>query len=150
MEQSTLHLQLAESFGEDTFLRLLSRNRADMSRLFGNVDWQRLVYPLLPIEHRLSCAQILTHFRPLLDAIAPQPPEGWLSYTYQVASSLLFPAEDDAHTPAQRDGAVSFLHFLRVLFDEERRILPFDPWLDFAFCTEKELQSSDVAEESTY
>ena len=79
MEQSKLHLQLCESFGEDVFLKRLSRSRTDMSRLFANVDWQRLVYPLLPMEHRLSCAQALTTFRPLLDAIAPQPAEGWLS-----------------------------------------------------------------------
>ncbi|MBP3486368.1 MAG: cytidyltransferase-related domain protein, partial [Oscillospiraceae bacterium] len=147
MERSTLHLQLAESFAEDAFLRRLSRNPADMSRLFGSVDWDRLVYPLLPMEHRLSCAQALIAFRPLLDAMAPQPPEGWLSYAYRVASSLLFPVEDGAHSPAQRDGALSFLHFLRALFDEERRVLPFDPWLDFAFCTEKELKDSDVADE---
>ena len=147
MEQSKLHLQLCESFGEDVFLKRLSRSRTDMSRLFANVDWQRLVYPLLPMEHRLSCAQALTTFRPLLDAIAPQPAEGWLSYTYRVASSLLFPVEDPTHTPAQRDGALSFLQYLRALFDEERRLLPFDPWLDFSFCTEKELQRSDVAEE---
>ncbi|MBQ2996095.1 MAG: cytidyltransferase-related domain protein [Oscillibacter sp.] len=147
MERNELHLHLSQAFGEDSFLRRLDRSRTDMARLFSNVDWERMLYPLMPIEQRISCAQALVAFRPLLDAIAPQPREGWLPYTYKVASSLLFPTEDADHTPAQRDGAVSLLHFLRCLFDEERRILPFDPWLDFAFCTEKELKGSDVAEE---
>ena len=147
MEHNTLHLRLAESFAEEDFLRRLNRNRTDMTRLFGNVDWERLVYPLLPIEQRISCVQALTVFRPLLDAVAPQPREGWMAYTYRVASSILYPQEDGEHTQAQRDGAVCFLHFLRTLFDEERAILPFDPWMDFAFCTEKELAGSQLAEE---
>ena len=147
MEHNTLHLRLAESFAEEDFLRRLNRNRTDMARLFGNVDWERLVYPLLPIEQRISCVQALTVFRPLLDAVAPQPREGWMAYTYRVASSILYPQEDGEHTQAQRDGALCFLHFLRTLFDEERAILPFDPWMDFAFCTEKELAGSQLAEE---
>lgn len=147
MERNTLHLNMAESFSEEAFLRKLNRNRTDMTRLFSNVDWERLTYPLLPIEHRLSCAQALTAFRPLLDAVAPQPSEGWLPYTYRVASSILYPVEDPNHSPAQRDGALCFLQFLRTLFDAERAVLPFDPWLDFAFCTEKELAASDVADE---
>ena len=147
MERNALHLNMAEAFAEESFLRQLDRSRTDMTRLFSNVDWERLLYPLLPLEQRLTCAQALTAFRPLLDAIAPQPPEGWLPYTYRVASSLLFPAEDPSHSPAQRDGALCLLQFLRCLFDYERTVLPFDPWLDFSFCTEKELKDSDVAEE---
>ncbi|MBQ5373957.1 MAG: hypothetical protein IIU51_05315, partial [Bacteroidaceae bacterium] len=50
-------------------------------------------------------------------AVAPQPREGWMAYTYRVASSILYPQEDGEHTQAQRDGAVCFLHFLRTLFD---------------------------------
>ena len=147
MERSTLYMNLAESFAEEAFLRKLNRNRTDMTRLFQNVDWERLVYPLLPIEHRLTCAQALAAFRPLLDAIAPQPGEGWLPYAYKAASAILYPVDDWSHSPAQQDGALCFLQFLRTLFDAERAILPFDPWLDFAFCTEKELSGSDVADE---
>ena len=117
MERNTLHQRMADCFSEESFLRQLDRDRTSMTRLFSNVDWERLLYPLMPVEHRLTCAQALTAFRPLLDAIAPQPPEGWLSYTYRTASSLLFPVEDTAHTPAQRDGALCLLHFLQVLFD---------------------------------
>ena len=71
MERNELHLHIAEAFADDSFLRRLDRSRSDMTRLFATVDWNRLVYPLLPLEQRLTCAQALTAFRPLLDAITP-------------------------------------------------------------------------------
>ncbi|CAN4049584.1 hypothetical protein LEFCBN_LEFCBN_12135, partial [Dysosmobacter welbionis] len=87
----------------------------------------------------MSCADALAAFRPLLDQVAPDPAEGWLSYAYQVARALLYPASDPGHTSAQWDGALCFLQLLQVLFDAERTCLPFDFWLDFEFCTEEEL-----------
>ena len=129
----TLPSRMADAFSEEPFLRKLSRNRDDVFRLFNNVDWRRLLAPLLPIQSRLSCAEALAAFRPVLDGIAIPPPEGWLPYAYQAAASILYPQEDLVHSPAQRDGAICFLQFLRELFTAERKVLPFDPWLDFAF-----------------
>lgn len=145
--ESALPQVMEEAFGEESFLRRLGHNRADMNRLFGGVDWRALLAPLLPITKRLSCAQALEVFLPLLDKIALVPPEGWLKYAYQTAVSILYPQEDLNHAPAQRDGAICFLQFLRTLFDEERAALPFDPWLDFAFCTEEELKTCTLARE---
>ena len=145
--ENTLYPRFSRAFEEDTFLRKLRMTRNDAARLFETADWARLLTPLLPLKERLSCAQALAVFRPLLDAMAPEPAEGWLPYAYQAASSLLFPQDDRAHTAPQWDGALCFLQFLRELFDLERETLPFDPWLDFAFCTEEELADSGVAEE---
>ncbi|MCI8398453.1 MAG: cytidyltransferase-related domain protein [Oscillibacter sp.] len=142
----TLPSRMADAFSEEPFLRKLSRNRDDVFRLFNNVDWRRLLAPLLPIQSRLSCAEALAAFRPVLDGIAIPPPEGWLPYAYQAAASILYPQEDLVHSPAQRDGAICFLQFLRELFTAERKVLPFDPWLDFAFCTDEELKGSPLAE----
>lgn len=144
---NTLYPRMANTFCEDAFLRKLRMNQSDIHSLFDPVDWNRLLSPLLPVTERLSCGQTLTVFRPLLDSLTPEPAEGWLAYTYQVASSLLYPQDDRRHTAAQRDGALCFLQFLRELFDLERETLPFDPWMDFAFCTEEELADSGVAEE---
>ena len=145
--ESTLNIQMAEAFGEEGFLRKLAMSRGDLARRFGAVDWDRVLYPLTPLKDRISCARALAAFRPLLDAMASEPEGGWLSLAYRTASSLLYPQEGRACTPAQRDGALCFLQFLRQLFDAERDALPFDPWLDFAFCTEEELADSGVAEE---
>ena len=142
-----LQLQAAEAFGAQDFLQRLNMSRADAERLFSGADWGRLLGDFVPVRRRISCADALAAFRPLLDRIAPEPAEGWLPYVYQVARSLLYPAADPGHTAAQRDGALCVLQFLQVLLDEERASLPFDFWLDFDFCTEEELRRSGVAEE---
>ena len=148
MEQTQqLHAAMAAAFTRKGFLQKLAMTRSDAARIFGEVAWTPLLSPLLPIRERISCARALTVFRPLLDAIAPEPEKGWLAYTYQVVLSLLFPAEDLDHTAAQRDGALCFLQFLQALFDAERKAVAFDPMLDFAFCTEEELSGSGVVEE---
>ena len=142
-----LQLQAAEAFGAQYFLQRLNMSRADAERLFNGADWGRLLGDFVPVRRRISCADALAAFRPLLERIAPEPAEGWLPYVYQVARSLLYPAADPGHTAAQRDGALCMLQFLQVLLDEERASLPFDFWLDFDFCTEEELRRSGVAEE---
>ena len=145
MEQTnSLRAALAEAFREEAFLRKLSRPGAE--ELFAGLDWPALLAPLLPIQERISCGRALEAFRPVLDA-APEPEEGWALCAYRTAVSLLYPQADPDHTPRQRDGALCFLQFLRTLFDAEREVLPFDFWLDFAFCTEEELKGSGLAEE---
>nr|WP_325186189.1 cytidyltransferase-related domain protein [uncultured Oscillibacter sp.] len=148
MDQSkALRIHLVETFNDRAFLRKLGFARKDVRRVFGAADWKSMLSPLLPIRQRLTCAQALEAFRPVLDALAPEPEGGWLGCAYQVALSLLYPRADEAHTSAQWDGGLCLLQFLQVLFDEERRTLPFDPWLDFALCTEEELKDSAAAEE---
>ncbi|MCI8840963.1 MAG: cytidyltransferase-related domain protein [Oscillibacter sp.] len=141
MEQ--LCLNLTRAFQEEAFLQKLARPRAEA--LFEDLDWPALLAPLAPIEERISCEKALEAFRPVLDGLAPEPGEGWALCAYRTAVSLLYPQADPDQTPAQRDGALCFLQFLRTLFDAEREALPFDFWLDFAFCTEEELKSSAVA-----
>ncbi len=141
MEQ--LCLNLTRAFQEEAFLQKLARPRAEA--LFEDLDWPALLAPLAPIEERISCEKALGAFRPVLDGLAPEPGEGWALCAYRTAVSLLYPQADPDHTPAQRDGVLCFLQFLRTLFDAEREALPFDFWLDFAFCTEEELKSSAVA-----
>ena len=53
---STLSMRLAESFGEENFLRKLAMSRSDLNRRFGAVDWNRVLYPLTPVRTRISCA----------------------------------------------------------------------------------------------
>jgi len=146
-QEKALRIKLVETFNDRAFLKKLGFGRKDIRRVFGAADWKGALAPLLPIRERLTCAQALASFRPMLDALAPEPEEGWLRCAYQVALSLLYPRADGAHTSAQWDGALCFLQFLQVLFDAERQSLPFDPWLDFAFCTEEELSGSAVAAE---
>ncbi len=142
-----LYARMTEAFQEETFLQKLSCPQADITRLFSGVDWRIQLGPLLPITRRIACVEALEVFSPLLGRMALPPKEGWGLYAYRTAVSLLFTQEDPDHSPVQRDAALCFLQFLRTLFDAEREELPFDFWLDFAFCTPDELKGSAVAEE---
>ena len=143
MEQ--LILNMTAAFREEAFLQKLSRPREEAEALFARLDWPALLAPLLPIQERLVCGRAIEAFRPVLDA--PEPEGGWSLCAYRTAVSLLYPQAAPALTPRQRDGALCLLQFLRTLLDAEREALPFDFWLDFAFCTEEELKASNLAEE---
>ena len=102
MERQTrtpLHARAAAAFAEPAFLRKLGMEQS-ASALFSGADWRRLLRGITPIRGRISCAGALEVFRPLLDQVAPEPPEGWLAYSYQAARALLFPAADGEHTSA--------------------------------------------------
>lgn len=139
--------QINRALIQPQFLAAFHDSAPDIHRLWRTVGWEDALEKLFPLSDRLSCRQVLNLCRPLLDKIAPEPEEGWLNFSYRTASALLFPAEDAAHTAAQRSGALCYLRILQVLLDEERQELPFDPKLDFDFCTEEDLRTSFVAEE---
>ena len=143
--EHTLYTRLAEAFAQTSFAERLTIGPDGLKERAAHWDWEAMLSPLLPIQTRLTCAQVRDALRPLLDSIAPEPEEGWLSCAYRTACSVLYPREETAD--AVRDGALCFLHALQVLLDEERRILPFDPLVDFAFCTEEELADSAIAAE---
>ena len=136
--------QLTQAFSEKSFLRTLNIRQTEMRRFLRQVDWNAVLHQLFPLTERLSCARVLELCRPMLDAMAPEPAEGWGLYAYQAACAGMFSRADEAHTPEQQDGARSYLRVLQVLLDAERQQLPFDPMLDFAFCTEDELSGSMV------
>ncbi len=138
---------LAQAFDEPAFLRRLRMNQADVRRLLETVNWGAALRPMLPFRQRLTCRQVLELCRPMLDAAAPEPEEGWLAFSYRAAVGLLYPEPDRKHSAPQMDGALCFLQALRALFDMERRDLPFDPRYDFDFCSEEEIQHSFAAEE---
>ena len=140
-------LAIAETFTEEPFLQKLAISRNELEKTVSPEEWERTASSLLPITGRLSCARVLGAFRPLMEQLAPEPEEGWLSFAYQTAVGQLFSQPDHTHTPRQQDAALCFLHVLRALLDEERRVLPFDFWLDFDFCTEEELRDSGAAKE---
>ena len=138
---------LEQAFQRRSFVRKLAMSQADAALLIRPAEWAEPLQELLPLTGRLSCDTILSLSLPLLNAIAPPPREGWMPYAYRIACSLLYDEADVEHTPAQRDGALSYLNILQVFFQAERQVLPFDPAFDFAFCSEEELSGSSMEEE---
>ena len=101
-QDKALRIRLVETFNDRAFLKKLGFTRKDIRRVFGAADWKSMLSPLLPIRERLTCAQALASFRPVLDALAPEPEEGWLRCAYQVALSLLYPQADEVDRKSTR------------------------------------------------
>ena len=146
MERQTrtpLHARAAAAFAEPAFLRKLGMEQS-ASALFSGADWRRLLRGITPIRGRISCAGALEVFRPLLDQVAPEPPEGWLAYSYQAARALLFPARRGAHLrPVGRCPVLSPVSPGPAGRGAGRCALRLR--LDFDFCTEEELLHSAAA-----
>ena len=139
--------QLMQALTDQHFLKKLKMPTQPALMLFQSFDWEQALSALLPVTQRLTCSSVLTVIQPLLERIAPEPASGWLPWSYQVASTLLFPQEEMQYHPGHWDGALCYLRVLQQLLDEERTQLPFSPRYDIAFCTEQELSGSKSAEE---
>lgn len=129
------------AFAREAFLRLLG------SRETGKVWAESAFYePLAPETARVSGRRVIAAAAPLLAGI-PAPAEGWADFTLNFAVSRIFPNHKKDALPEQDDAALCLILALQLLYDEERRVLPFDPALDFAFCTEDELAADARREE---
>ena len=114
--------------------------------LLKNRQWEEGLAQLLPIEQRLTCAQVLDLCRPILEFICPEPPDGWLSFCYRYIREVMYPNTGFAADAAPYEGGAKFyLTVLQVLLDQERQDLPADPLVDFRFLSEEEYANCDSA-----
>nr|MBQ6241281.1 cytidyltransferase-related domain protein [Lachnospiraceae bacterium] len=112
--------------------------------LRGTVTAESL-YALLPLHERVSCRAAAAVCAPLLGG---EPPEGWCSFCYNYIRLQMYPQGGFLSDPAPYEtGARIFLTVLQALLDEERRLQPFDPLLDFDFLSADELEGCDHAGE---
>ena len=110
--------------------------------------WEEGLDGLLPIQERLACAQVLELCSCVLYKLSPRPEEGWLAFSYAYIRDKMFPLGGFAPGKEEfRDGAEFFLTVLQVLLDLERRSLPFDPKVDYAFLSPEEYDGCDRAKE---
>ena len=88
-QELNLFETLEQSFSNERFLAKLAAPGAPQ---FLSVRWEQVLAPLLPIEERLTCAQALACFRPLLDAMAEEnlrtASKPRLRFTGRVAEAL--------------------------------------------------------------
>ncbi|HWP51157.1 MAG TPA: cytidyltransferase-related domain protein [Clostridia bacterium] len=138
---------LFQALIDKRFLNKLSMSAPSAAILFERVDWEQALSALLPLQRRITCKEVFGVARPLLECLAPEPPQGWLNCAYQVANTMQFPQGEAEQNSQQRDGALCYLRILQQLLEEERAILPFSSQYDFAFCTEEELGGSASADE---
>ncbi len=140
--------ELSEKLSDRDFLKRAGLSHRAAARLFDREKWEGILSECFPATKRFTCESILGYIRPELALLAPEPDEGWLSFTYNFAVRLLYPDSDFAdEAKPYEQGAYFYLQVLSFFFDEEQRDLPFDPLVDFEFLTEDEYGKFDSAGE---
>lgn len=139
--------ELSLTFSGKQMLQRLSISKKALLALLKDETFTSEFAALFPVNQRVSCAQLLDICRPILSELSLEPECGWLSYAYSYAVGLNYPERADTSPCPQNDCALILLSTLRVVFDNERQNLPFDPAFDFAFLTDEEAAVCTRAEE---
>ena len=146
----TRHLatELSARLFDREFLKSAGLSRRTMQEIFVRDKWEEAFETLFPIKKRFTCEEILELCRPELWALSVEPEEGWISFTYKFATHILYPdPEFDKKAAPYAAGALLYLNLLQFFFDEERKVMPFNPYDDFELLSEEEYAACDRAEE---
>ena len=140
--------ELGNRLSEKEFLKKIGLSRRSMQQLFDKDRWEVIFEKAFPVTRRFSCAEILEFCRVDMEKLSNEPEEGWLSFAYKYSTHILYPDADFAVSAAPyAPSALYFLNVLQYFFDEERKVLPFDPYDDFRFLTEEEYAGFERAGE---
>ena len=101
----------------------------------------RFFEEFLPVRQRLACRTLIEAAAEVMPDI-PVPEGGWDGYVLSDATARLYPQHRRPATEPQEDFALCALLAIQLLLEEERRALPFDWHIDFAFCTDEEAAGS--------
>ena len=101
----------------------------------------RFFEEFLPVRQRLACRALIEAAVEAMPDI-PVPEGGWCSCVLSDATARLYPQHRRPATEPQEDCALSALLAIQHLREEDRRALPFDCHIDFAFCTDEEAAGS--------
>lgn len=146
----TRHLvtELSARLFDREFLKSSGLSRRTMQGIFNREKWENALEEIFPVKERFTCQEILELCRPELGKLSAEPEEGWISFTYKYSTHILYPDEKFQRMAAPfAAGALLYLNILQFFFDEERKVVPFNPYDDFAFLSEEEYASCDRAEE---
>ena len=140
--------ELGNRLSDKEFLKKIGLSRRSMQQLFDKDRWEVIFEKAFPVTRRFSCAEILEFCRKDMEKLSNEPGEGWLSFAYKYSTHILYPDTDFAVSAAPyAPSALYFLNVLQYFFDEERKVLPFDPYDDFRFLTEEEYAGFERAGE---
>lgn len=101
----------------------------------------RFFEEFLPVRQRLACRALIEAAVEAMPDI-PAPEGGWDGYVLSDATARLYPQHRRPATEPQEDFALCALLAIQLLLEEERRALPFDWHIDFAFCADEEAAGS--------
>ena len=118
-----------------------------LKQLWKQTDFFSGLPEPLPQE-RTNCGRVLDWCRPVMDRLAPEPPQGWLRECYDELAHRLFPDPSRGTLPdGQRQAIAYYLLVLRWFLENERGRFAYDPLTDLPQLTEAELSASLIADE---
>ena len=76
------------------FLKRAGLSRRSVQTVFDREKWGAILSEVLPAKERFTCAGILEYCREELERLCGVPEEGWLSFSYQYSTHILYPDEE--------------------------------------------------------
>ena len=139
---------LSDALTSEAFLEEAGITRAAAEEAMALCRWEEALPTLFPVTGRYTCRQLFDQCSDAMNFLSPEPEGGWMPFTYRFVCHILYPEADFTESAAPyRAGAILYLTVLRFFFDEERKVVPFDPMVDYAFLTDAEARSFDTYEE---
>ena len=99
-------------------------------------------------DRRIDCGRVLDWCRPVMDHLAPEPPEGWRMDCYLELAHGLFPDPARGHRRSgERQARAFYLTVLDWFLATEAGRCPYDPLTDVPALSQEERQDSLIREE---
>ena len=119
---------LSDALTSEAFLEEAGITRAAAEEAMALCRWEEALPTLFPVTGRYTCRQLFDQCSDAMNFLSPEPEGGWMPFTYRFVCHILYPEADFTESAAPyRAGAILYLTVLRFFFDEERKVVPFDP-----------------------
>ena len=152
-KEHELYKTITDVMHEPLFLKKLGMSPGDMDNIIGIISAEDLVRTLEEARDsrgRFISQKVLTAIDPYLRTFGNAPVEGWAENAYEYILDQLFPGRipsGPSNSVQIAGGRLFMLQFLKAVHRYERAVLPFDPTVDFALLTDKEVSESGFTEE---
>ena len=139
---------LTEKLSGEEFLKATGMSARGIRMLMNKEYWETHMAGMFPVRRRFTCSEIYDICAEPMDLLGREPEGGWMSYTYKYACHILYPEEEFSKAAEPHAaGCIFFLTVLQFFFEEERKVLPWDKYYDFAFLPPEERKNFESREE---
>ena len=152
-KEHELYKIITDVMHDQLFLKKLGMSPGDMDNIIGIISAEDLVRTLeedRDSRGRFISQKVLTAIDPYLRTFGNAPVEGWAENAYEYILDQLFPGRipsGPSNSAQIAGGRLFMLQFLKAVHRYERAVLPFDPTVDFALLTDREVSEGGFTEE---
>ena len=143
-----IYAELCGEMTSEEFLAASGLQKETVEMLLNREYWETQISAVFPIRKRITCRQLYEMCRPTMSLLGKEPEEGWMSFTYKFVCHILYPEKEFTEKYGEyRAGAMYYLNVLRFFFDRERKVMPFEPLMDYGFLDDEEARKFENYEE---